>query len=69
MATDESSAQMADGREPLFASTHWSVVLAAGQSDTSAHDALAHLCKILLVSALCTYAQNVVGARRTMPRT
>jgi RNA polymerase sigma-70 factor (ECF subfamily) len=30
----------------LFVTTHWSVVLAAGRSDTTrAHDALAHLCK------------------------
>ncbi len=31
---------------PVFATTHWSVVLAAGHGDTShAHDALAHLCR------------------------
>jgi len=45
MGTDESSAETAKRRDPLFASTHWSVVLAAGQGDTRAHDALAHLCK------------------------
>ncbi|HEV2329150.1 MAG TPA: RNA polymerase sigma factor [Verrucomicrobiae bacterium] len=33
------------GRQPVFATTHWSVVLRAGQSDTTrAQDALAKLC-------------------------
>jgi RNA polymerase sigma-70 factor (ECF subfamily) len=41
----EDSAQTENRREPLFASTHWSVVLAAGQGDTRAHDALARLCE------------------------
>ena len=46
MATDESDGQTQDRPEPLFVTTHWSVVLAAGRSDTTrAHDALAHLCK------------------------
>ena len=32
-------------RDGVFATTHWSVVLAAGQADTTrAHDALAKLC-------------------------
>jgi RNA polymerase sigma-70 factor (ECF subfamily) len=46
MATDESGAQTEDRPEPLFVTTHWSVVLAAGHGDTTrACDALAHLCK------------------------
>ena len=46
MATDESGGRTENGPEPLFVTTHWSVVLAAGHSDTThARDALAHLCK------------------------
>jgi DNA-directed RNA polymerase specialized sigma24 family protein len=46
MATDESGAHTEDRPEPLFVTTHWSVVLAAGHGDpTRACDALAHLCK------------------------
>src|ERR1035441_7522137 len=46
MATDESDGRTEHGPEPLFVTTHWSVVLAAGHSDTTrAYDALAHLCK------------------------
>jgi RNA polymerase sigma-70 factor (ECF subfamily) len=45
MTADESREQTANRHERLFASTHWSVILAAGQSDTRAHDALAHLCE------------------------
>ena len=46
MATDESDGQTEDRPGPLFVTTRWSVVLAAGHSDTTgAHDALAHLCK------------------------
>jgi RNA polymerase sigma-70 factor (ECF subfamily) len=63
MATDESGAQTEDRPEPLFVTTHWSVVLAAGHGDsTRACDALAHLCK--------TYWYPLYAyARRTMPRT
>ena len=46
MATDESDGQTQDRPEPLFVTTHWSVVLAAGHGDTTrADDALAHLCQ------------------------
>jgi RNA polymerase sigma factor (sigma-70 family) len=45
MATDDSGGQADDRPEPLFVSTHWSVVLAAGQGDTRADDALANLCQ------------------------
>jgi RNA polymerase sigma-70 factor (ECF subfamily) len=46
MATDESGGHTEDRPEPLFVTTHWSVVLAAGCGDsTRAYDALAHLCK------------------------
>ena len=46
MATDESDGQTEDRPGPLFVTTRWSVVLAAGHGDTTgAHDALAHLCK------------------------
>jgi RNA polymerase sigma-70 factor (ECF subfamily) len=46
MATDLSDGQTEERPEPLFVTTHWSVVLAAGQGDTThARDALAHLCK------------------------
>jgi len=46
MATDESDGQTRDRPEPLFVTTHWSVVLAAGHGDTArADDALAHLCQ------------------------
>jgi RNA polymerase sigma factor (sigma-70 family) len=41
----EDSIQTEPRREPLFASTHWSVVLAAGRNDSRAHDALARLCE------------------------
>ena len=45
MAGDESSAGSESRPRPLFASTHWSVVSAAGQEDTHAGDALASLCE------------------------
>jgi RNA polymerase sigma-70 factor (ECF subfamily) len=46
MATDESGGHTEDQPEPLFVTTHWSVVLAAGHGDTTrAADALAHLCQ------------------------
>jgi RNA polymerase sigma factor (sigma-70 family) len=46
MATDESDGRTEDRPEPLFVTTHWSVVLAAGHGDTTrADDALAHLCQ------------------------
>jgi len=46
MATDESGGQTEDRPQPLFLTTHWSVVLAAGHGDTTrADDALAHLCQ------------------------
>lgn len=46
MATDESDGHTEDRPEPLFVTTHWSVVLAAGHGDTTgAHDALAYLCQ------------------------
>ncbi|MBI3417031.1 MAG: sigma-70 family RNA polymerase sigma factor [Verrucomicrobia bacterium] len=44
-AADEESSSRLVGR-PCFATTHWSVVLAAGHSDsTQAHDALQTLCR------------------------
>ena len=56
MATDASDGHSEDRPEPLFLTTHWPVVLAAGQGDaTSAGDALAHLCKpaqLLLIKYL-----------------
>jgi RNA polymerase sigma factor (sigma-70 family) len=46
MATGESGGHSEDRAEPLFVTTHWSVVLAAGQGDaTRACDALDHLCQ------------------------
>jgi hypothetical protein len=46
MATDESDGRTEDRPGPLFVTTHWSVVLAAGHGDTTrADDALAHLCQ------------------------
>lgn len=46
MATDESDGRTEHGPEPLFVTTHWSAVVAAGHSDTTrAHDALAYLCQ------------------------
>jgi RNA polymerase sigma factor (sigma-70 family) len=46
MAIDESGGQTEDRPQPLFLTTHWSVVLAAGHGDTPRADAaLAHLCK------------------------
>jgi RNA polymerase sigma factor (sigma-70 family) len=42
---DTSAPAYAAGKNPVFATTHWSVVLRAGQADTSrAQDALAKLC-------------------------
>jgi RNA polymerase sigma-70 factor (ECF subfamily) len=47
MATDESGGHTEDRPQPLFVTTHWSVVLAAAHGDTTrAADALAHLCTI-----------------------
>ena len=46
MTTDQSDGPARDRPEPLFVTTHWSVVLAAGHGDTTrASDALAHLCQ------------------------
>ncbi|MEI7935098.1 MAG: sigma-70 family RNA polymerase sigma factor [Verrucomicrobiota bacterium] len=46
MATDDGDGHTEDRPQPLFVTTHWSVVLAAGHGDTtSADDALAHLCQ------------------------
>jgi hypothetical protein len=46
MATDESNGHTEDRSQPLFVTTHWPVVLAAGHGDTTrADDALTHLCK------------------------
>ena len=46
MATAQTDGRTEDRPEPLFVTTHWSVVLAAGRGDTTrAHDALAHLCQ------------------------
>jgi hypothetical protein len=46
MAADESGGHTEDRPQPLFVTTHWSVVLAAGHGDTTcADDALAHLCQ------------------------
>ena len=46
MATGESDGHTEERPEPLFVTTHWSVVLAAGHGDTTrAADALAHLCR------------------------
>jgi len=46
MAIDESDAQTADRPGPLFVTTHWSVVLAAGHGDTPRScDALSRLCE------------------------
>jgi RNA polymerase sigma factor (sigma-70 family) len=46
MATDENDRREADRPEPLFVTTHWSVVLAAGHGETTrARDALDHLCQ------------------------
>jgi RNA polymerase sigma factor (sigma-70 family) len=46
MATDENAAQTGERPEPLFVTTHWSVVVAAGHGDTTqAGDALARLCQ------------------------
>jgi len=41
----DTAAHQAAARPPVFGTTHWSVVLAAGRADTSrAQDALAKLC-------------------------
>ncbi len=46
MAALETGSSAPSRPQPVFATTRWSVVLAAGHSDTShAHDALAHLCR------------------------
>jgi len=46
MAIDESGDHTAERPDPLFVTTHWSVVLAAGHGDTTrACDALAYLCQ------------------------
>jgi RNA polymerase sigma-70 factor (ECF subfamily) len=46
MATSEPARPGSDHPAPLFLTTHWSVVLAAGQADTSqAQGALSHLCQ------------------------
>ena len=46
MAAIETGSSALSRPQPVFATTRWSVVLAAGHGDTShAHDALAHLCR------------------------
>jgi RNA polymerase sigma-70 factor (ECF subfamily) len=46
MATEENAGSTENRPEPLFVTTHWSVVLAAGGGDTTrACDALARLCQ------------------------
>ena len=46
MAALETGSSAPSRPQPVFATTRWSVVLAAGHGDTShAHDALAHLCR------------------------
>jgi len=46
MAADVTSSPSRTPSQPVFATTRWSVVLAAGGGDSSgAHDALAHLCQ------------------------
>jgi hypothetical protein len=45
MAAEESSHTESQPEPWLFVTTHWSVVLAAGQGDSRADDALAHLCQ------------------------
>lgn len=46
MATDDSGRHTEERRKPSFATTHWSVVLAAGHGDTTrAKDSLAELCR------------------------
>ena len=68
MATDESGGQTEDRPEPLFVTTHWSVVLAAGHGDTTrADDRVGPPLQDLLVSALCLRSPSV-AARRPMPR-
>jgi RNA polymerase sigma-70 factor (ECF subfamily) len=47
MASEQSDDCSRTPQGAVFATTHWSVVLAAGQGDpTTAHDALSHLCQI-----------------------
>jgi RNA polymerase sigma-70 factor (ECF subfamily) len=46
MAALETGSSAPSRSQPVFATTRWSVVLAAGHGDTShAHDALTHLCR------------------------
>ncbi len=46
MATAQTDGRTEDRPEPLFVTTHWSVVLAAGHGDTTrAGEALSHLCE------------------------
>jgi RNA polymerase sigma factor (sigma-70 family) len=46
-APTDSSAPVEIRRQPVFATTHWSVVLTAGRNDTTrSRDALARLCQI-----------------------
>jgi RNA polymerase sigma-70 factor (ECF subfamily) len=46
MASDETPGSTPPPRQPVFATTHWSVVLAASRTDTSrAQAALEHLCR------------------------
>jgi RNA polymerase sigma factor (sigma-70 family) len=46
MAAPDTGSSASSRLPPVFATTHWSVVLAAGHGDTSqAHSALAHLCR------------------------
>lgn len=47
MASTQPDGSSQNRPQPVFATTRWSVVLAAGHGDTThAHDALAHLCQI-----------------------
>src|ERR1700733_5861177 len=45
MTPDDDSGYAAERSEPLFATTHWSAVLTAGQDTNRAADALARLCQ------------------------
>lgn len=48
MTSDETASSTLPARQPVFATTHWSVVLAAGthHDTTRARDALARLCQV-----------------------
>lgn len=46
MAADQSHLRGDVSHAPVFVTTHWSVVLTAGRSDTRAQAALEHLCRV-----------------------